>query len=527
MRASDLLVECLEREGVEHVFGVPGEEMEDLLFSLRDSGVTFVPVRHEQGGAFMADVHGRLTGEAGVCLSTLGPGATNLLTGVADAHLDKSPLVAITAQGGLERLHKESHQALDVVELFAPITKWNTQLNDPDIVHESVRKAFKVAQYEKPGATHLELPEDVAGEETETRPLPTRERVSVGAPEADVLERVKSLFRGAERPLLIAGNGAVRTGAASQLRELAAAKDLPVVSTYMGKGAVSDDDDHSLMTLDSGDDGEAASAIEQADLVVTVGYDIAEHDPAEWGLGDAAVVHVDSEPAEVYEAYTPDVEVIADVGRTLEALTDWCVDVAVEFDVDWYADLREQIVADVSREPAPEAPFTVEGVLPVFRDVMADDDVLVSDVGSHKMAIAQRFPTYESNTCIVSNGLASMGIAVPGGLAADLAVDTNVVAATGDGGFLMNAAEIETAMRVGCGYTIVVFVDDDYGLISEKQEDHTGESFGTKLTNPDLVTFAESFGVDGYRPESAAELRAVLADAVGGDGMTLVEIPVE
>ncbi|AHG03934.1 thiamine pyrophosphate-binding protein [Halobacterium sp. DL1] len=525
MRASDLLVECLEREGVDHVFGLPGEEMEDLLFSLRDSEVAFVPVRHEQGAAFMADVHGRLTGDAGVCLSTLGPGATNLLTGVADAHLDKSPLVAITAQGGLERLHKESHQALDVVDLFAPVTKWNAQLNDPDIVHESVRKAFKVAQYEKPGATHLELPEDVAAEETDVRPLPVRNRVGVGAPDAASLERVRDLFREADRPLLVAGNGAVRTGAAAELRDLVEATDLPVVSTYMGKGAVSDADEHSLMTLDSGARGEAKSAIESADLVVTVGYDIAEHDPAEWGIGDAAVVHVDSEPAEVYEAYTPDVEVVADIGRTLRDMTEWCGSASVVFDADWYADLRDQIVSDVSREPDPEAPFTVEGVLPVLRDAMADDDVLVSDVGSHKMAISQNFPTYEPNTCIVSNGLASMGIAVPGALAADLAVDTNVVAATGDGGFLMNAAEIETATRVGCGYTIVVFVDDDYGLISEKQEEHTGESFGTKLTTPDLVTFAESFGIDGYRPESADELRDVLGETVG-DGMSLVEIPV-
>ncbi|NIC00343.1 acetolactate synthase large subunit [Halobacterium sp. R2-5] len=525
MRASDLLVECLEREGVEHVFGVPGEEMEDLLFSLRDSGVSFVPVRHEQGAAFMADVHGRLTGNAGVCLSTLGPGATNLLTGVADAHLDKSPLVAITAQGGLERLHKESHQALDVVGLFAPVTKWNTQLSDPNIVHESVRKAFKLAQYEKPGATHLELPEDVAAEETETQPLPHRERVGYGVPDEASLARVEDLLAAAERPLLVAGNGAVRTGAAAELRDLVAATDLPVVSTYSGKGAVSDADEHSLMTLDSGAHEEAKSALAEADLVITVGYDIAEHDPAEWGLGDAGVVHVDSEPAEVYEAYTPDVEVVADIGETLCALTEWFEAVDRTFDADWFADRREHIVEDVSGEPADEAPFTVEGVLPALRGAMADEDVLISDVGSHKMAIAQNFPTYEPNTCIISNGLASMGIAVPGGLAADLAVDGNVVAATGDGGFLMNAAELETATRVGCGYTVVVFVDDDYGLISEKQEANTGESFGTGLTNPDLVAFAESFGIDGYRPETADELRDALDDAVGSD-MALIAVSV-
>jgi len=526
MKASDLLVACLEREGVDHVFGVPGEELEDLLFSIRDSEVTFIPVRHEQGAAFMADVHGRLTGDAGVCLGTLGPGATNLLTGVADAHLDKSPLVAITGQGGLERLHQESHQAIDVLRTFEPVTKWNTQLDSPDIVHESVRKAFKVAEYEKPGATHLELPEDVAAEETEMRPLESRDRVPFAAPNPDTLAQVQELLQTAERPVVIAGNGAVRTQAATQLREFVTETGIPVISTYMGKGAVSDADDHSLMTLGSGTDGEAAVAISRADLVITVGYDIAEHDPADWNNGTVPLVHIDSEPAEVYEAYDPDIEVIADSGRTLRNLTDWYQSAGSTFETGWFTDLRERIVSDVDRTPRETAPFTLEGVLPVLREAMAPEDVLVSDVGNHKMAIAQNFPTYEPNTCIISNGLASMGIAVPGGLAADLAVDANVVAATGDGGFLMNAAEIETATRSGCDYTIIVFNDNDYGLISKKQRGHTGESFGTGLTNPDLVTFAESFGIDGYRPESRADLQETIASAVGGD-MALIEVPVK
>lgn len=526
MKASDLLVAALEHEGVQHVFGLPGEEMEDLLFSLRDSKVTFVPVRHEQGAAFMADVYGRLTGEAGVCLSTLGPGATNLLTGVADAHLDKSPLVAITAQGGLERLHQESHQAIDVVDMFEPVTKWNTQIDAPDIIHESVRKAFKLAEHEKPGATHLELPENVATEETLMEPLPVRERVEFAAPNANSLDRMKELLKDAQRPIVITGNGAVRTQAAEQLRELVSVTDLPVVSTYMGKGAVSDAERHSLMTLGSGAQKEATSAIDEADLVLTVGYDIAEHDPADWGHGNADIVHVDSEPAEVYEAYSPEIEVVADIGQTLQELVDWCREAGLSFDTDWYTDYRERIVTDVDREPGSDPPFTVRDVLPVLRDAMAPEDVLISDVGSHKMAIAQNFPTYEPNTCIISNGLASMGIAVPGGLAADLAVDANVVAATGDGGFLMNAAEIETATRSGCSYTIIVFNDDNYGLISEKQRDHTGESFGNQLTNPDLVAFAESFGIDGYRPESRTDLQEVLTSAVGDD-MALIEVPVE
>ncbi|MFB6129737.1 MAG: acetolactate synthase large subunit, partial [Salinigranum sp.] len=507
MKASDLLVECLEVEGVERVFGLPGEELEDLLFSLRDSEVQFVPVRHEQGAAFMADVHGRLTGEAGVCLSTLGPGATNLLTGVADAHLDKSPLVAITGQGGLERLHKESHQALDVVRMFEPVVKWNAQISDPAVVAESVRKAFKLAEFEKPGATHLEFPEDVAAEATDESPLPERERVRRPDPDPESVARAAAVIDAADRPVVLAGNGAVRTRAAESLRAFVTGIGMPVVATYMGKGAVSDRLPNSLMTLESGPDREAADVIRRADCVVAVGYDIAEHDPASWNPDlDTRIVHVDHEPAEVYRHYNPDVEIVADVSATLAALSDRADETEGP---GWCAEARERIVENAMNKPDVDDPFSVRRALPLLREAMADEDVLISDVGSHKMAIARHFPVYEPNTCIVSNGLASMGIGVPGGLAAGVAVDGNVVVATGDGGFLMNAAELETATRFDRAYTVVVFDDEDYGLISEKQRNHTGEAFGTRLSSPDLVTFAESFGIDGYRPETWAEVERV------------------
>jgi acetolactate synthase-1/2/3 large subunit len=525
---ADRVAACLEREGVEHVFGLPGEETEAILFALRDADVTFIPVRHEQGAAFMADVHGRLTGEAGVCLSTLGPGATNLLTGVADAQIDKSPLIAITGQGGLERVHKESHQLLDVVGLFQPVTKWNARLDDPDTVHESVRKAFKVAQFEKPGATHLELPEDVAAMETDAVPLAAGEPVRPAGPSRASLRRVTDAFDRADRPVIIAGNGAVRARAASELRRFVTATGVPVVSTYMGKGAVSDAEPYSLMTIDSGDHDEAATTIATADLVVAVGYDIAEHDPASWNRNESAtVVHIDSQPAEVYEAYAPDVEVVADIEASLAGLAEWAGDTAATFDTGWYGKGRGHLVEDVDREPAEGAPFTVRGVLPVLRAVMAANDVLISDVGSHKLAIARHFPTYEPNTCIISNGLAAMGIAVPGAIAADLAVDGAVVAATGDGGFLMNAAELETASRIGCSFAIVVFVDDDYGMISASQREHRGESFGTRITNPDLVGFAESFGIDARRPETAEALADAVEWAVASDQLRLLEVPVQ
>ncbi|XVH31530.1 acetolactate synthase large subunit [Haloferacaceae archaeon DSL9] len=520
---AELLVACLEAEGVETVFGLPGEELEDLLFAVRESSIRFVPVRHEQGAAFMADVHGRLTGDAGVCLSTLGPGATNLLTGVADAHLDKAPLVAITGQGGRERLHKESHQALDVVHIFRSVVKWNAQLDDPAIIAESARKAFKLAQYEKPGATHLELPEDVAAATTDAEPLPVRERVRQPAPDEVSAARAADLLADAERPIVLAGNGAVRANAAARLRTFVERTGVPVVETYMGKGAISARSEQSLFTLDSGPNDEAADAMANADLVLAVGYDIAEHDPKNWNPdNDKTIVHLDHEPAEVYAHYNPDLELVADITAGLKAL-DEATD---ETWTTWCTDAHETILSDALAMPDDDDPLSVAGTVSLLRETMTDADVLISDVGSHKMTIAQRYPTYEPNTCIISNGLASMGIAVPGGVAADRAVDDDVVVATGDGGFLMNAAELETATRLDCGFTVVVFVDDDYGLISEKQESHTGEHFGTELTNPDFVSFAESFGIEAHRPEDWGDLDVALDAAVASDDLALVEIPV-
>ncbi len=520
--AAELLVNCLESEGVDRVFGVPGEEIEDLLFALRDSSIRFVPTRHEQGAAFMADVHGRLTGEAGVCLSTLGPGATNLMTGVADAQLDKSPVVAITGQGGRERLHKESHQALDVVDIFEPIVAWNAQIADPEIVPESVRKAFKLAEYEKPGATHLEFPEDVAAESVDADPIEGRDPVRRPDPDDRSVERAADLIEVAERPIILAGNGAVRTRTSESVRAIVDRVGIPVVETYMGKGTISDRESASLMTLDSGPEDEAARAIERADCVVAVGYDIAEHDPEGWNPDlEKTIVHVDYEPAEVYRHYNPDVEIVADIGAALQAIDDQLEDEACSL---WCGDLHERLLEAVTEPPADDDPVTVRNALPLLREAMADSDVLVSDVGSHKMAIARSFPTYEPNTCVISNGLASMGIAVPGALAADLTVDANVVAGTGDGGFLMNAAELETANRLDCGFTTVVFNDDDYGLISEKQNEHRGEHTGTELTTPDLVTFAESFGLEAHRPETWAEIEAAFAEAVPSDDLSLIEL---
>ena len=524
MNAAELLIECLEVEGVERVYGLPGEELEDLLFALRDSSIEFVPVRHEQGAAFMANVHGRLTGEVGVCLATLGPGATNLLTGVADAQLDKAPLVAITGQSEREQLHKESHQTLNVVNLFAPITKWNAQIGEAQIVPEAVRKAVKRAEHEKPGAVHLELPDDVGSEVIDADPLPVRDSVRRPEPSREAVVEAMELLAAAEQPIVLVGNGVIRTRASGELRTFAERLGAPVVATFMGKGAISDRDERSLYTLKSGPDDEAERALARADCVLAIGFDIAEHDPADWNPDpDRTVIHVDHEPAEVYRNYDPDVEVVADVARALVAFTER---LETTFD-SWCSDLRERIVANATRRPDPDDPLSVRGTLPLLREAMADEDVLVSDVGSHKQIIARNFPTYEPNTCIISNGLASMGIAVPGAIAADQVVDGNVVAATGDGGFMMNAVELATAERSDCGFTVVLFDDGQHRAITEQQLAHRGEHFGTELTNPDFVAFTESFGVEAREPETWPEVEQTLEDAIESRELTLVVVPIE
>ena len=529
LKVSDLIIRCLENEDVKYVFGVPGEENEDLLFSLEGSPIRFVPTRHEAGAAFMADVYGRLTGRAGVCLATLGPGATNLLTGVADAHLDKAPLVAITGQGASDRMHKESHQNIDVVGMFAPVTKWTTSIRNPQIVPEVVRKAFKLAEMEKPGAAHFELPEDVAKLDCDRRPIQPR-RVRRAAPDFKAIGAAVEMLKEAKRPLIIAGNGAIRKMASKHLRQFVEYTHIPVVSTFMGKGAVSDKDAHSLFTVGLQGRDYVMCAIEAADLVITVGYDVAEYDPRHWNPDqDKKIIHIDFSAAEVYEYYQPEVEIVCDVSGALWELNTKVEDENLRFDRKWFAPYRDDIIRDLYTYRLREGqPFTCPGVLHIIRQIMNPGDILLSDVGSHKMWIARNYPVYEPNSVLISNGLASMGIALPGGIAAKLALPhKQVVAVMGDGGFMMNSQEIETAQRLGVGFTIIVFNDNNYGLISWKQHSHTKKTFGTALTNPDFKKYAESFGIKGYRPQGLSELTDILKHTITSQELSLVEIPIE
>jgi acetolactate synthase I/II/III large subunit len=529
MKVSDIIVKALEAEGVTEIFGVPGEENEDFLFSLSQSKeITFIPTRHEQGAAFMANVYGRLTGKAGVCLATLGPGATNLLTGIADAQLDKAPVVAITGQGSSDRLHKESHQNIDVVGMFKPVTKWSSSIQNPDIAGEVVRKAFKLAEMEKPGATHFELPEDVAKAMSPTktiRPVTLRRPM----PDRQSLAFVLELLTKSHRPIILAGNGAIRKRASEQLRTLVQKFDIPVVHTFMGKGAISDKDPHSLYSIGLQGRDYVMCAIEHADLILTVGYDIAEYDPRAWNKDSAKpLVHIDFEPAEVYYHYQPEVEIVADISNTLEALSFELSKTKLTFESGWAAKIRERIEADFEAYRLSNGDdFTIPGALHLIRENMRPGDLLISDVGSHKMWIGRNYPVYEPNSVIISNGLASMGISLPGAIAAKRAFpDKRVVAAMGDGGFLMNCQEIETAKRLGLAFTIIVFNDNDYGLISWKQKAHSGRSFGTGLSNPSYIQFAESFGIKGYSPKNLVELKSTLQQTIQGNELSIVEIAI-
>jgi acetolactate synthase I/II/III large subunit len=525
-RASDVFVECLEAEGVKHVFGIPGEETLDLNESLANSSIDFVPVRHEQGGAYTADVYGRLTGHAGVCLGTLGPGALNLVTAVADAYLDRAPLVALTGQGDLERMHKESHQYIDLLRVMRPITKWNARLSDPSTIPEVVRKAFKVAEAEKPGATHIELPEDVMAAEVDAAPLPRRKAMPP-EPQARELLRAADLIRGALQPVILAGNGVIRGGATPALRELVRATGIPVAETFMGKGLLPYDDPRALgsVGLQAGD--YRMAGFDDADVVIAIGYDLVEHSPEHWNpRRDKRIVCIDSLPAETDAYFMPEVELVGDLYHSLSRLAEECRHVPHQ---GGSTRLRDVVLGRFEAARDDDSfPVQPPRALWEIRQALGREDVLISDVGLHKLWIGRMFPAYEPNTVLIANGLAGMGFAVPAAIAAKLVhPDRKVVTVNGDGGFLMNAQELETAMRLRTAFVNVVWENGQYGSIVWKQEKRFGTHFGVDFTNPDFVKLAESFGLPAWRCDSAADFGARLRHALTLDVPSLLVLPID
>jgi acetolactate synthase I/II/III large subunit len=526
-RASDVFVECLEAEGVKYVFGIPGEETLDLNESLAKSSVAFIPVRHEQGGAYMADMYGRLTGRAGVCLGTLGPGALNLVTAVADAYLDRAPLVALTGQAALERMHKESHQYIDLVNLLRPITKWNARVNSPDVIPEVVRKAFKVAESEKPGATHLELPEDIMGAEASGQePLPRRRPVKP-EPSARELLKAADLIRNAINPVALCGNGVIRAGAAPALREFSRATGIAVAETFMGKGSLDYADPRALGTVGLQSRDYALAGFEDADVVIAIGYDLVEHSPKHWNpKRDKKIVVVDSEPAEIDEFFTPEVELVGDIYHVITRLAEECRDVPHSGGSPRLRDLvlgRLEAARDDGAFPVqpPRALWEI-------RQALGRQDILVSDVGLHKLWIGRMFPAHEPNTVLIANGLAGMGFALPCAIAAKLVhPDRRVVTVNGDGGFMMNVQELETARRLKTPIVNVIWENRQYGSIVWKQDKKFGEHFGVDFTNPDFVKLADAFGLPGWRCESADDFGERLRHALTLDVPSLIVLPID
>jgi acetolactate synthase-1/2/3 large subunit len=529
-RASDVFVECLESEGVRRVFGIPGEETLDLNHSLYESAVDFIPVRHEQGGAYMADMCGRLTGRAGVCLGTLGPGALNLVTAVADAYLDRAPLVALTGQRALEWMHKESHQFVDLVEVLRPITKWNARVAAPEVIPEVVRKAFKVAEGDKPGATHLELPEDVMAQQLDATPLPRR-RLAHPEPSARELMRAAEMICRAVCPVVLAGNGVLRARAAPALREFTRATGIPIAETFMGKGALDYEDPRALGTVGLHDRDYELAGFEEADLVIAVGYDLVEHAPEHWNpRRDKRIVVIDTVPAEIDAYYTPEVELVGDVYHVLMRLAQECRDGRTDpHPPPVSSRLRDVVLGSLEAAREDDGfPMRPPRVLWELRRALGPTDMLVSDVGLHKLWIARMFPAHEPNTVLIANGLAGMGFALPGAIAAKLVYpERRVVAVSGDGGFLMNVQELETAARLRTAVVNVIWEDRRFGSIAWKQQQRFGEHFGTDFQNPDFVKLAESFGLPAWRCGSAADFGQHLRHALSLDVPSLIVLPID
>jgi len=529
MNTAELLVKCLENEGVEYVFGLPGEENLHVLEAIKNSSIQFITTRHEQGAAFMADVYGRLTGKAGVCLSTLGPGATNLMTGVADANLDGAPLVAITGQVGTDRMHIESHQYLDLVAMFAPVTKWNKQIVRPSITPEIVRKAFKRSQTEKPGAVHIDLPENIAAMPAEGKPLQKDNLEKTYAAFASI-RAAAAVISQAINPIILVGNGAIRAQASDAVTQFATQMNIPVVNTFMGKGVIPYTHPLALWSVGLQQRDFIACGFDHADLVIAIGYDLIEFSPKKWNMEcNIPIVHIAADAAEIDSSYIPQVEVIGDISDSLNEI----LKIADRYGKpEPYAiGLRGNIRADYEQYAQDDGfPIKPQKLIYDLRQVMGPEDIVISDVGAHKMWMARHYHCHSPNTCIISNGFAAMGIAIPGALAAKLVYpNRKIVAVTGDGGFMMNCQELETALRVGTPFVTLIFNDGGYGLIEWKQENQFGKGKAAfvHFGNPDFVKLAESMGLKGYRVDSATDLIPVLKEALVQDVPSVIDCRVD
>lgn len=526
MTVAELLVKCLENEGVKYIFGVPGEENLDVMDALLSSSIQFVTTRHEQGAAFMADVYGRLTGKAGVCLATLGPGATNLMTGVADAQLDRAPLVAIAGQAATTRLHKESHQVVNLVEMFAPIAKYSTQVLEPTVIAEVVRKAFKVAQAEKPGVSFIDLPENIAALELNASKPLLAQAPQPPIPPVEKIKQAAEIISQSRYPLIMVGNGVIRSHATEALQRFIDKLSIPVATTFMAKGVIPFSHPLSLGTVGLQAQDYVSCAFKKADTIICIGFDMVEYHPYLWhGDKDKKIIHIDASPAEVDEHYILSCGVVGNINAALDQMSEW-VKQPCTWDI---AALRQTIVEEMTQyKDDNNFPLKPQKIVWDLRQALDANAIVLSDVGAHKMWMARMYQAEQPNTCLISNGFAAMGISLPGAIAAKLVhPDRTVVAVTGDAGFLMNSQEIETALRINTPIIILIWNDQSYGLIKWKQNIHFQRESHVDFTNPDFVKYAESFGAKGYRIQSVDEFLPTLKQAIIDDTVVIIDCAVD
>ena len=524
MKASDLFVKQLEEEGVEYIFGLPGEENLDFLESLRTSSIKVIVTRHEQAAAFMAATYGRLTGKAGVCFSTLGPGATNLMTGVAHAQLIGAPLIAITGQKALRDNWQAAFQLIDVASLMHPITKYSFSIADPSTIPTVTRKAFRIAQSERPGAVHIELPEDVAQSEA-LAVVQKRGYERRPSPDPKAVDRAASLINAAQNPLLILSSGANRKLISRRISEFVEKTGIYAVHTQMGKGVLSDASEYSLFATGIHKKDFVNCGIDKADLIITVGYNIVEYPPYLWNERlDKEVIHVGFTPATLDRYYNPACEAVGDVSETLRSL---CERVERKSGKT-FRDIRAYLVKKLAIDPSRQFPPTPQEVVWHVRNVLSEDDIVTMDNGIYKLWFSRLYKTYKPNTFLLDNALATMGAGLPSATAAKmLNPDKKVLAVVGDGGFMMNSQELETALRYDIPVVVLILNDNAFGFIKWEQQAKGFANFSLDFGNPDFGRFAESFGAAGFKVRKGNDLSNVLREVFALKRTAVIECPID
>ncbi len=527
MKASDLFVKCLEAEGVQYIFGIPGEENLDLLNSLKDSSIKLIITRHEQAAGFMAATHGRLTGKAGVCLSTLGPGATNFVTAAAYAQLGAMPMLMITGQKPIKRSKQGQFQIIDVVDMMQPITKYARQIVSADRIPSLVREAFRRSEEERPGATLLELPEDIAAEESNELPFTASmaRRPLVGK---NSINKALEYLTNAKHPLLLIGAAANRKVTAKMLRRFIEKQGIPFITTQMGKGVIDENNPLCIGNAALSDGDFLHRAIKKADLIINVGHDVVEKPPFFMRNDGLNVIHINFNSAEVDPVYFPQTEMIGDIANSIWRLNE-SLDPQENWDFSYFMKTRDAMDEHTLKGSTDNRfPMYPQRLVADVRKVMGEDDIIALDNGVYKIWFARNYPAYSPNTVLLDNALASMGAGLPSAMAAKMVQpDKKVVAICGDGGFMMNSQEIETSVRLNLDIVVLILNDSAYGMIKWKQANMEFDDFGLDSNNPDFVKYADSYGAFGHRISSANELAPLLHECLEKGGVHLIDVPVD